>query len=462
MVERTDARSYRIIGGFGKSCSTHVRICSLGPDFELLLALTRPLRSPQAPQIGGLASVRLDYQLAPPRHLRRSVLTITVPSVPRLGFVLGVALVAGLVGGFAGGVIALQLDDDPALPEPSVAAPVTSTALPPTEDQRLREAIARVLPAVVTIVVDLPDEVRDGVGVVERRNFGSGIVVSGAGHVITNFHVIEGAQQVTVVLQDGERRPAQVIADDAPFTDLAILVTDPTGLRAASLGDSRSLELGEPVAAISSGLITFENQVKLGVLSARVGQFPRDGVLLLDMLQTDARINNGDSGGALVSADGEVVGLLTVVVRESEGRQIDGVSIAHSAESIRSIVEAVVATNVNPRARIGIERVNSQHVLLSAELVEALNGDDETAVELPVSEGALIVNVDPGSPADLAGVTTGDIVVGVDGLQVDGSQPFANLLAFAQVGVGLDLFVVRGDEQLVISVVPQAISGAAS
>jgi len=412
--------------------------------------------------MGGLASASIVYRLASPRHPRRSVLTIAAPSVPHLGLLLGVALVAGLAGGFVGGVIALQLDDDPAPPASSVAAPVAQTAVSLGDDERMREAIARVSPAVVTIVVDLPDVVEDGVGVIERRNFGSGIVISGDGYVITNFDVVECAEQITVVFQNGERRPAQVSADDAPFTDLAILVTDPTGLRAASLGDLRTLEFGEPVAAISSGLITFENQVKLGVLSARLSQFPRDGVLLLDMLQADATINNGDSGGALVSADGEVIGLLTVVVRESEGRQVDGVSIAHSADSIRPIVEAVVATNANPRARIGIEHVNSQHVSLSPDLIAALRDDEESAVELPVSEGALIVNVDPGSPADLAGVTTGDIVVGVDALQVDGSQPFANLLAFAQVDVGLDLFVVRGDEQLVIPVVPQAISGAAS
>jgi 2-alkenal reductase len=369
-----------------------------------------------------------------------------------------------VIGGLAGGLAALQLDDS----SPTVATPVATTAAttPPTEAERLRSAIDRVLPAVVTIVANLPSTPQDGGAVLERQNFGSGIVVSDDGHVVTNFHVIEGAQTITVVLATGERRPAIVVADDAPFTDLAILITDPTGLRIAEFGDSDTLELGEPLVAISTGLITYENQVKLGIFSARQSTFPRNGVLLTDMLQTDAAVNNGDSGGALIDMSGRVVGLLTTVVRESGGRPVDGIAMAHSSNSIRPIVEAVVATGVNPRARLGIERVNAQHVMLSPELADALADQPSEVRELlealPVSDGALIVSVDPGSPAEQAGVQPGDVVVGVDGTAVDANSPFANLLASAVAGVELDLFVVRGDEQLVIPVVPQLIAGVPS
>lgn len=313
----------------------------------------------------------------------------------------------------------------------------------------MRQAIARVSPAVVTIVVELPDVSRDD-GIFERQNFGTGIVVSDQGLVITNFHVIDGASQVTVVLSTGERRPAVLVADDSPFTDLAILGIDPTGLRVASFGDSDALQLGDPLAVIASGLITFENQVKLGILSARQPSFPKEGVDLLDMLQTDAAANHGDSGGALVNLDGEVVGLLTTVVRQSGGQTVEGVAIAHSANTLRPIVEAVVATGVNPRGRIGIERVNQQHIPIVPELA-ATQG-------LPVSFGAVIVNVAPGSPAAIAGIEVGDIVVGVSGVQIDLDFPFVNLLGFAETGEELELFVLRGDRQLVITVVPQVIS----
>ena len=318
------------------------------------------------------------------------------------------------------------------------------------------------MPAVVSIVVDLPSAQQEDGGVLLRQNFGSGIVVSSEGHILTNFHVIDGAEAVTVVLATGERRPAVVVADDAPFTDLAILIVDPTGLRVAALGDSDALVLGQPLAAISSGVVTFENQVKVGVFSARQSSFPRDGVLLFDMLQTDAAVNNGDSGGALVDVTGQVVGLLTTVVRESGGRPVDGIAMAHSSNSLRPIVEAIVTTGVNPRPRIGIERVNSQHVLLTSELIAALREESDGLEALPVTDGALIVTVDPGSPAQQAGVLPGDVVVGVDGVAVDANSPFANLLAFAVAGVELDLFVVRGDEQLVIQVVPQLIVGVPS
>ena len=365
-----------------------------------------------------------------------------------------------MIGGLVGGLVALQFDEDPPDAPSTVAAP---TAAPtPGEPERLREAIARVLPAVVSIVVGLPSALQEDGRVLERQNFGSGIVVSRDGHVVTNFHVIDGAETISIVLQNGERRPAQLVADDSPFTDLAILITDPTGLRTASLGDSDRLELGEPLAAISSGVITFENQVKLGVFSARQATFPRDGVLLFDMLQTDAAVNNGDSGGALVNLSGEVVGLVTTVVRQSGGREVDGVAMAHSSSSIRPLVDAIVATSVNPRPRIGIERLNSQHISLSPEAIAAFQDEQGEPIELPVSVGALIVSVAPGSPAEQAGVRPGDVVVGVDGVAVDANSPFVNLVALAIVGVELDLFVVRGDEQFVIPVVPQLISGVPS
>ena len=405
--------------------------------------------------------VRIVHRFGSPLAIsRRSVHTIAAPSVPSLGIAAGVALIAGVIGGLAGGLIALQVDDDPA-PAAATAAAAPSTPAPvASEGELLRAAIDRVLPAVVTIVVDLPS-IEQEQGILERQNFGSGIVVSPEGHVITNFHVIDGAEAISVVLPTGEQRPAVVIADDSPFNDLAILLTDPAGLRTASLGDSDALDLGQPLAAISSGVVTFENQVKLGVFSARQGQFPRDGVLLLDMLQTDAPVNNGDSGGALIDETGQVVGLLTTVVRESGGRPVNGITMAHSSNSLRPVIEAVVATGINPRPRIGIERVNAQHVLLTPELIDAF-GNSEDGEGLPVADGALIVNVDPGSPAAEAGVQPGDIVVGVNGVAVNTSTPLANLLGTVPAGEELDLFVVRGDEQLVIPVVPLVIAGVPS
>ena len=363
---------------------------------------------------------------------------------------LGVALVAGVAGGLAGGAIALNLDNEPT----TTPVPVTTSSTPPpSEGERMRDAIARVSPAVVTVIVDLPS-LPQGDGILQRQNLGSGIVISEQGLVITNFHVIDGAAEVGVVLSTGERRAASLVADDSPFTDLAILRIDPTGLRVASFGDSDAIALSEPLAVIASGLVTFENQVKLGVLSARQPRFPRDGVDLLDMLQTDAAANHGDSGGALINLNGEVIGLVTTVVRQSGAQTVEGIALAHASNSLRPIVEAVQTTGLNPRPRIGIERVNTQHLPIFPALAEAEG--------LPVSFGAVIVNIASGSPAEAAGFEVGDIVVGVNGIQIDADFPFVNLLGFAETGVELNLFVLRGDQQLVIPVVPQIISGGGS
>lgn len=394
----------------------------------------------------------LNWAISPPLPtlFRLGAFDIATLPWPRLVAVFGLVLVVGITGGIAGGVIALNLDNEPTpTPVPVTASPTQ----PPSEGQRMREAIAHVSPAVVTIVVDLPDRQQAG-GIIESQNFGTGIVVSDQGLVITNFHVIDGAAQVTVVLSTGERRPAILVADDSPFTDFAILAIDPTGLRVAAFGDSDALQLGEPLAVIASGLITFENQVKLGVLSARQPRFPKEGVDLLDMLQTDAATNHGDSGGALVNLNGEVVGLLTTVVRQSGGQTVEGIALAHSANTLSPIVEAVIATGANPRARIGIERVNTQHVPILPSLAEAEG--------LPVSFGAVIVNVTPGSPAETAGIEVGDIVVGVSGVQIDADFSFVNLLGFAETGEALELFVLRGDQQLIIPVTPQPISSGAA
>ena len=313
----------------------------------------------------------------------------------------------------------------------------------------MRDAIALVSPAVVTVLVDLPPLEQDD-GVIERQNFGTGIVVSDQGLVITNYHVIDGASRITVVLSTGERRPALLVADDSPFTDLAVLAIEPIGLRVASFGDSDALQLGDPLAVIASGLVTFENQVKLGILSARQSRFPKDGVELLDLLQTDAAANHGDSGGALINLNGQIVGMITTVVRQSGGQIVEGIALAHSANTLRPIVEAVQSTGFNPRPRIGIERINQQHLPITPSLARAEG--------LPVSFGAVIVNVAAGSPAETAGIQVGDIVVGVNGTQIDADFPFVNLLGFAETGVELQLFVLRGDQQLVIPVVPQVIA----
>lgn len=356
------------------------------------------------------------------------------------------ALLLGVSAGAAGGYVALRLRD----PAPAAAERVDATteATPaPSDSDLMRRAIDRALPAVVTVLADFDDEPQPNGLVLERQNIGSGVVVSEAGHVLTNYHVVEGADALSIVLSTGEQRPAELLADDSPYHDMALLQVDPTGLRSIPLGDSDALRLGDPLMAISGGLVNFQNQVKQGVVSATHIDFPRPGVVLLDMVQTDAAVNHGDSGGALVNLQGELVGLITTVVRETgNGQTVEGVALAHSSNSLRPVLDAVVATGANPRPRYGIERIGEQHLPVTQELAVARG--------LPVPAGALIIEVAEGSAAQAAGVQAGDVVVGVNGIPVDSERPLVNLLGAATAGASARLTVVRGTEQLELTVSP--------
>ena len=309
----------------------------------------------------------------------------------------------------------------------------------------LNDGIARVFPAVVTVVAELPDRLDADGRVVGSNNIGSGIVVTDAGHVLTNFHVVQDAERVIVVLSTGERREAAVVGSDAPYTDMAVLQVAPAGLRRAELGSARALRPGDPVAAIAGGLISAENKVTTGVISALGVPWPRIGVVLEDLVQTDAAVNHGDSGGALVTAAGEVVGLLTTVVRlDPASRAMEGVAFAQSTDSLGPALDAIVATGSFARPRPGIEQPGRHHVEVTASLAQEL--------ALPVSAGALLTGVEPGSPAAAVGLAAGDIVVGVNGRAIDSSHPLVNLLKPLPPVGSAELLIVRDGREIVVTV----------
>ncbi|MEE8337044.1 MAG: trypsin-like peptidase domain-containing protein [Dehalococcoidia bacterium] len=345
-------------------------------------------------------------------------------------------------------MIALQFDDGAPAAVATTPPPAAPTVL--STDDRIRDAVDRVLPAVVTVLASFPDErLADG-RVLERGGIGSGIVVSDQGHIVTNFHVVAGASQITVVLGTLEQRPAVLVSDDSPFTDLAILQVSPRGLRRASFGDSGALDRGQSVVAITGqllGLVELNYSVSSGVVSAINRSWPRNGVILEGLVQTDAPVNHGDSGGALINLDGEIVGLLTTVVRnDANGRAVEGVAFAQSSDTIRPIVEAIIAGGRFPRPRPGIERPGTQHLEISPQL--AL---DEG---LPVPFGALVLTPAPGSPADAAGMRAGDIIVAINGVAIDFDNPLPNLLKRLAPGADANLLVIRGRREFLITLSP--------
>lgn len=364
---------------------------------------------------------------------------------------LVIAVAAGAVGGVAGGVTVLLLDDDSTAPPDATALPVgTATEEPPTPAPAadLDAAIHRALEAVVTVVADSPAS-RDETGrMSQQRSLGSGVVIDSAGYVITNYHVVSGAAELSVVLSTGEVRPARLIAHDAPYTDFAMLAIPSEGLRRLRLGDSDELRLGQPVIAVAGAGFTSGNSVKVGVVSGLDQSWVRNGVVLEDLVQTDAAVNIGDSGGALINDRGELVGLLTTVVRETPtGLAVEGVSFSQSSNSLRPIIENIIALGVHPRPRLGIEYPFVQHMEMTPALAEAEG--------LPRQAGALVTSVAPDSSAAAAGVRPGDLIVAVNGMPVDLATPLVNRLKALELGQVAELTVLRGGQQLVIPVTPR-------
>ena len=358
---------------------------------------------------------------------------------------LGVALAAGLAGGLAGGLVATTVGGDGNGDEGRGGAATSATAAPDVQ-ARIRAAVDRVLPNVVMVIADVPD--RAGAPDADTQNFGSGVLVSQAGHVVTNYHVIEGATSISVLLSSGEERPARLVSDDSPFTDLAVLSIAPQGLRSIPIGNSSSLKAGDVVLAITGGGGFGQgNVVMQGVVSATGRAWPRNGVVLEDLIQTDAALNAGDSGGALVNLDGEFVGLLTTVVREGPSGQVQGVGFAQSADVVRPIVADIIRGGKHPRARLGIERPGRGHIEITPELA--------TERRLPVQEGVLVIDVPANSAAARAGVQPGDIILGTNGVRISFDDPFVNLLKRLPRGVRAELHVLRGGRQFVVPVTPE-------
>ena len=172
---------------------------------------------------------------------------------------------------------------------------------------------------------------------------GSGFIVDNRGFIVTNEHVIHDIGKLTVVLSNGDERPAQLVTHDAPFTDLAVIKIPQGGLRPLRWGDSGRLSLGEPVVAIGTALFEFRNSVTVGVVSGLERRWLREGVYMEDLMQTDALLNAGNSGGPLVTLDGEVIGINSTVVRTVNGVDIvTGVAFAISSRTVQPIVQGII------------------------------------------------------------------------------------------------------------------------
>ncbi|MER3419517.1 MAG: 2-alkenal reductase [Chloroflexota bacterium] len=377
---------------------------------------------------------------------------------PRWGVLLtlvGVALLVGAVaGGVTGGLVAALIPREPAAgarPTRDIArqtdAPATTLRVT-SEESAITETVSKVSPGVVTLIVQATRT--DAAGrVFQETNIGSGVVIDPRGYIVTNQHVVENQRRITVRLQSGEERPGVLVGDDSPFTDIAVVRVQPEGLTAVPIGDSDALRLGQTVLAIGSPAFgssprdvrnDFNNTVTRGIISGLHRRWPKDDAIMEDLIQTDAAVNHGNSGGALVNLAGELVGITTTVVRGTQsGLQVQGVAFAISSRTFKPLVDEIIRTGKVTRPYLGI-----QHQLITPELARQYG--------LPVQNGAFVVDVVPESPAAKAGIRPRDIIIRIDKTEIAEDMPYLNILAKLQPNTTVSIAFMRGGREITADV----------
>ncbi|NWG39233.1 MAG: Do family serine endopeptidase [Hydrogenophilaceae bacterium] len=268
----------------------------------------------------------------------------------------------------------------------------------------------------------------------EVSNLGSGVIASSNGYILTNHHVVEGAEEIQVALADGRTVPAQVVGAD-PETDLAVLKINADKLPAITFGQSDSLRVGDWVLAIGNPFGVGQT-VTLGIVSA-LGRTHLGINTFENFIQTDAAINPGNSGGALVDAAGNLVGINSAIYSRTGGSQ--GIGFAIPVSLAKQVMEQIIRDGSVTRGWVGIEVQD-----LSPELAESF--------ELSGTSGALIAGVLKGGPADRAGVKPGDVLMKVNGNQVVDSSSLLNLIAALKPGEQAMLTVARKRQVMEFSV----------
>jgi serine protease Do len=357
---------------------------------------------------------------------------------------LALAVVVGALGGaFAGASVALLVPRETKPAKPAAAAADVAGApnlLQVREESSITETFKKVSPGVVTLTVQA--QRTDQVGrTIRETNLGSGVIIDPRGYLITNEHVVRGATKIVVTLADGEERPGVLVGDDAPFTDLALVRIQPDGLSVVPMGDSDALAPGQAVLAIGSVAFSptasdFRSNITRGIVSGTHRRWPRDDVVMEDLIQTDAAINHGNSGGALVTMTGELVGITTTVVRGTQaGQQVEGVAFALSSRTFKPIVDQLIRSGKTERPYVGII-----HRQITPELAQQ--------ARLSVQEGAVVLDVVADSPAAKAGIQKGDVITRLADQDISSDYPYLNALAKQRPNSTVLLTLLRSGREL--------------
>jgi 2-alkenal reductase len=333
-------------------------------------------------------------------------------------------------------------------PTPSASgAPATATtgSAPLAGIAGAGEVFERVVdavgPAVVTVVNKLNPQ--QGFG---GEASGSGVVIDAKGYIVTNNHVVANNSALQVIFSDGRTVNATLVGSD-DISDLAVLKVDGSVPGVATLGDSSKLRPGQMVVAIGSALGDFQNTVTTGVISGLNRKLQRDnGIPMEDLIQTDAAINHGNSGGPLLDLQGEVIGINTAVVRASgQGDVAEGLGFAIPVNTVKTITSQLIAQGRVPRPYLG---VNTR--LVTPAMASYFGLRDESGKLL--DHGVVVVSVTPGSPAETVGLRVGDVILDINGQQIDETNVLANILTHFAVNDKVTLTVVRNSQTIKVPV----------
>ncbi|VXD24741.1 putative serine protease HhoA [Planktothrix serta PCC 8927] len=325
-------------------------------------------------------------------------------------------------------------------------------------------AVNRVGPAVVridterTISANIPDPFFDdpffrrffGEGMpqtpqeYQQRGQGSGFIVDSSGIILTNSHVIKGADKVTVILKDGRQFQGEVRGSDDP-SDLAVIKINGNNLPVAPLGNSSEVQVGDWAIAVGNPL-GLDNTVTLGIVSTLNRPSSQVGIpdKRLDFIQTDAAINPGNSGGPLLNDRGEVIGINTAIRADGQG-----IGFAIPIDAAKSIQAALVRGEKIAHPYIGIRMAS-----LTADAAKNLNNDPNSIMFIPEVNGVLVVQIIPNSPAANAGLRRGDVITEIDGQAIISAEQLQRLVEKSKIGQPLKVTLHRGQKTEQISVRP--------
>jgi serine protease Do len=376
----------------------------------------------------------------------------------------GLAVLAGvlLLGGAAWRDMAL---DARAFAQPAAAAaPAVTRELPGGRDS-YSDVVKMVVPAVVTVRSDgkarvsptqfqAPDEdflrrfFGDGFERGQRtpRTFrqsalGSGVIVSADGYILTNNHVIENGDDIKVTLSDDRTLSAKLVGADKP-SDLAVLKVNASDLHPLSLGNSDAVQVGDVVLAVGNPL-NLGQTVTMGIISAKGRSTGVGDGGYEDFLQTDAPINHGNSGGALVNTKGELVGINSQIVSPSDGNI--GIGFAIPANMARHVMDELRSKGKVTRSRLGV-------------VVQPVSSDIAASLGLKQVNGAIVAQVESGSAAERAGIKQGDVIVSFNGQPVHDTNSLRNRVADTTPGTSASVVIVRDGAEKTLTVKPEEAS----